>query len=490
MIYQIPLENQTVRSDFLLSTVGILLVSVFAIHAYQTSAPDSEHNAGLMLVHQTTLIQHAFANETRVDDMHNLANPCFDIVSRECSPDEKITQFYQYKGSEWMEQKKAEMIAALNYGDFHAWIDETDDNSHFNVYQYYSMTEDMTKLHIHQPPYKQINQGRAPSTVLCNDPLMLILKQNGFPACVTSDTKVNLIRIGWMKTQFNVFNETSFIEATQGLDEVQLFLSMHPDAKVNVDKEWFRVEYEKSGFREHLSSQIIQHTKRLLVGLDYEGKPYAHLLVCGGPVSLETSNATFLEDKDWCFPHDQSKFDLPDEHTNTQDMTDCNNMNGKYEAQCFKDSFESCTPAITHSIIYTIEGDPMYLVGVITNDCKIHVTFDNSEDRFGGSGKGISTHVCSGVELHEEYIWVINECDKSNWPEFQINYEAQEWSSYQRCASLGGSWSYEFHNCVGVFDKNQCIKAGGTPSCMSHEQKGHGRDVCMLVCEIEPEDRK
>lgn len=478
------------RGRFLPVIVSVLIFA-FAIHSYHASALDGKRDTGLVPDYQMTLIQHAFANETIVDDMHDPANPCFDLVPRVCSLDEKIIQFYEYKGSEWMEQKKAEMIAALNYGDFHAWVDETDDHSHFNVYQYYSMTEDMTKLHIHQPPYKQLNRGVAPSTVLCNDPLTLILKQNGMPACVKDETKVKLIRIGWMKTQINVFDETSFIEATKSLEEVQLFLSMHPDAKVGMDKEWLRVKYEQSGFREHPTSQIIQHTKRLYVILDYEGKPYAHSLVCSGPVSLETSNVKrFLEDKDWCFSSDQSKFDLLDEYTNTQDVTDCNHIDGRYEAQCFKDSLESCIPAITHSIIYTVEGDPMYLTGIITDDCKMHVTFDNSEDRFGGSDKGISTHVCSGVELHEEYIWVINGCDKSNWQEFQINYKAQKWPSYQKCASLGGNWSYEFHNCVGAFDESQCIKAGGTPNCMSHEQKGHGRDVCMLVCDIEPADRK
>ena len=83
------------------------------------------------------------------------------------------------------------------------------------------------------------------------------------------------------------------------------------------------------------------------------------------------------------------------------------------------------------------------------------------------------------------------------------------------CALNDGKWSEEFHNCVGgsvqvpcdyagaseltpsnVFGKiitqeGQCIShekmcssMGGTSECMSAEQKGHGRDVCIAVCEF------
>lgn len=338
-------------------------------------------------------------------------------------------------------------------------------------------------------PLKQLKSGISIDKIQCKEGLELVLKSHdGSPACVRQETKAKLIGIGWMKTQVNVHDDSSFIESTKNLKEVQLFLSLHPDAKANVNHEWFTVEYEKSGFREYSASRIIQHAKQLIIGLDYEGRPSAHTMICGGPVSLETGNMTFLENPDWCFPLDQSRFNSIKQENENDIRMDCNNRDGRVEAQCFKDSLESCVPAITHSVIYTLEGDALYLEAIIADDCKIHVTFDNSGDRFGGSDKGINSYVCNNVELHEKHIWVIDDC--AGYPEFQINYEAHEWASHQKCTDLGGVWNYTFHNCVGIFDETQCQKSGGTIVCMSYEQMGHSRDVCQRVCEFEPADRK
>jgi len=130
---------------------------------------------------------------------------------------------------------------------------------------------------------------------------------------------------------------------------------------------------------------------------------------------------------------------------------DCNSIDGRTEAQCFKDALESCTAAITNDVIYTIEGDAMYLEGIIQEDCKIHITFDNSGDKFGGSDKGIQNYICDRIELQEKHIWIIDNCTGET--EFQINYEAQDYASQEKCTNLGGEWSYEFHNCV-VLDTN------------------------------------
>ncbi|MCV0391998.1 MAG: hypothetical protein K5790_01750 [Nitrosopumilus sp.] len=74
--------------------------------------------------------------------------PCFDKEQNRhvpCRPETSI-QFYEYKGEEWMETKKQEMIESMLNNTFHAWIDQTkDDHSHWNVYQYYSYTEDLSK---------------------------------------------------------------------------------------------------------------------------------------------------------------------------------------------------------------------------------------------------------------------------------------------------------------------------------------------------------
>ena len=110
---------------------------------------------------------------------------------------------------------------------------------------------------------------------------------------------------------------------------------------------------------------------------------------------------------------------------------DCNDIDARKEAQCFKDAFETCTFAQSNAVIYTIEGDAMYLEAIIKADCKIHVTFDNSGDKFGGPGKGITNDICTNVELQEKYIWIIGQCARAEQPEFQINYLAQDFAETQ-----------------------------------------------------------
>jgi hypothetical protein len=139
--------------------------------------------------------------------------------------------------------------------------------------------------------------------------------------------------------------------------------------------------------------------------------------------------------------------------------------------------------------MYSIEGDPGYLEGIITSDCKIHTTFDNSEDRFAGPDKGITNDICNDVEL-QEGIWIIGNCTIPEQSEFQIVYQAQDYASHKKCTDLGGEWNYDYHNCVGLPDIRMCPLEGGKSFCMSYEQARHGRDICNTVCEFEPEDRK
>ena len=74
--------------------------------------------------------------------------PCFNKDlnrPKPCTPEESIL-FYEHMGQEWMETKKQDMIETMRNNTFHEWIDLTkDDHSHWNVYQYYSFSEDLTK---------------------------------------------------------------------------------------------------------------------------------------------------------------------------------------------------------------------------------------------------------------------------------------------------------------------------------------------------------
>jgi len=166
-------------------------------------------------------------------------------------------------------------------------------------------------------PTKQTKSGLFPFEIKCKDHLELIFKHSDrSPACVNEDTKPKLIQRGWMKTQVDVYDDDAFVESTKVLDSVQYFLSLYPDAVINVDEEWFTVSYEETGFKEHPTSQIIQHTKRLTINLDYAGKPTPYTIQCGGSVSLSVheleSLLESLHNPDWCFPFDQSEFDSLD----------------------------------------------------------------------------------------------------------------------------------------------------------------------------------
>ena len=172
--------------------------------------------------------------------------------------------------------------------------------------------DDAIPVNFFMPPLKFAKDGVPPEEIPCRNDFILILKYDDSPACVNHETKPKLIQRGWMKTQVNVFDNAEFIESAKNLDSAQLFLSMHTDAKISVDREIFSVIFEKSGFREYPSTSIIHHTKQLIVNLDYAGKPRAYSLVCSGPISLDTNNMELLDNPDWCFPIDQSEFDLLD----------------------------------------------------------------------------------------------------------------------------------------------------------------------------------
>jgi hypothetical protein len=165
-------------------------------------------------------------------------------------------------------------------------------------------------------PLQFYKEGLSYDEIICRNNLILILKYNDKPACVEYDTKAKLIERGWMKTQINIHDNSDFIEESKKLREVQIFLSQHTNATIIVDHERFLVSFEESGFRQHPSSSIIYHTERLNVGLDFEGKPFAESIECGGPVTVvgPVNGTELLNNPDWCFPIDQTPFQNLDDN--------------------------------------------------------------------------------------------------------------------------------------------------------------------------------
>jgi len=192
---------------------------------------------------------------------------------------------------------------------------------------------DAIPVNFFMAPLKFYKEGASYDEIICRNNLILILKYDDKPACVTHETKAKLISRGWMKTQVNIDNDSDFIEASKKIEEVQLFLTQHPNAVISVDHEWNIVSFEESGFRQHPTSSIIHHTKRLNIGLNYEGKPLAESLECGGRVSLlvSTNVTRFLNDSDWCFPADQTPFqNLKNEYESKPDYL-CNRYDGRWD---------------------------------------------------------------------------------------------------------------------------------------------------------------
>ena len=177
--------------------------------------------------------------------------------------------------------------------------------------------DDAIPINFLMPPLKFVKEGISVEDIPCRNALYLILKYDGSPACVNEETKPKLIQRGWMKMQVDVLDDEAFIEGTKKLDSVQYFLSLYPDADISINKEWYTVTYAESGFIEqdpNRSNPI--RTKQLTINLDYDGKLVPYMITCGGPVSLSTNGLESLlerlHDPNWCFPFDQSKFDLLD----------------------------------------------------------------------------------------------------------------------------------------------------------------------------------
>ena len=82
--------------------------------------------------------------------------PCLDTPPYSLDDEKQaMGPYYDYKGSEWMEEKKLEMIQALESGSFRQWVEEPDDYSHWNVYEYYSIFEGYDYEEFSQETFKQ-----------------------------------------------------------------------------------------------------------------------------------------------------------------------------------------------------------------------------------------------------------------------------------------------------------------------------------------------
>ena len=93
-----------------------------------------------------------------------------------------------------------------------------------------------------------------------------------------------------------------------------------------------------------------------------------------------------------------------------QNSKECNYSSGGPDFECFVESFEQCQSATISITRNTIEGDPIFISGiVIVKDGSCHLDFaiDATQDRFGS--EGITHRVCSDVYFEDEFFTF--ECD-------------------------------------------------------------------------------
>lgn len=121
--------------------------------------------------------------------------------------------YYDYKGKEWMEQKKSELDEQIKSGTLKEWIESgsaTQNFSNYNVWFYYYVNgkapapsgyelEDHDQVIL--PPLKQIKLGISIQDIKCKESHSLVIKQrDGSPACVKPTSVQRLYDLGWARS--------------------------------------------------------------------------------------------------------------------------------------------------------------------------------------------------------------------------------------------------------------------------------------------------
>lgn len=127
--------------------------------------------------------------------------------------------YYDYKGMQWMEQKKSELDEQVKAGTLKDWIElgsATQNYSNYNGWFYYYVNgkapapsgyelEDHDQVIL--SPLKQIRLGISIQDIKCKESHSLVIKQrDGFPACVKLTSVNRLYDLGWAKPMDSIGN--------------------------------------------------------------------------------------------------------------------------------------------------------------------------------------------------------------------------------------------------------------------------------------------
>ncbi|MHB8602696.1 MAG: cupredoxin domain-containing protein [Nitrosotalea sp.] len=132
--------------------------------------------------------------------------PCYAIPGLNVTKEQMQKDwsgYYMYKGSQWMETKKIEMINATASGILKAWVCSSPSN--YDAWWYYYLNGQAPSIAWSTngpmctiPPLQQLKVGAKIGEVGCGyDLYLLVNKKNGMPACVKLASITKLLGLGW-----------------------------------------------------------------------------------------------------------------------------------------------------------------------------------------------------------------------------------------------------------------------------------------------------
>lgn len=132
--------------------------------------------------------------------------PCYAIPGLNVTKEQMQKDwsgYYMYKGSQWMEMKKIEMINATASGILKAWVCSSQSN--YDAWWYYYLNGHAQSIvwptngpMCNIPPLQQLKVGTKIGEVECGyDLYLLVNKESGMPACVKLASITKLLGLGW-----------------------------------------------------------------------------------------------------------------------------------------------------------------------------------------------------------------------------------------------------------------------------------------------------
>ncbi|MGI0046529.1 MAG: hypothetical protein ACREBB_04995 [Nitrosotalea sp.] len=111
--------------------------------------------------------------------------------------------YYQYKGLQWMEMKRAKMANATEAGLLKAWACKSTTN--YDVWQYYYLNDQAPSIERPMngpmcdiPPLQQLKVGTKIGEIGCGyDLYLLVNKESSLPSCVKLTSIPRLLGLGW-----------------------------------------------------------------------------------------------------------------------------------------------------------------------------------------------------------------------------------------------------------------------------------------------------